>query len=142
MAGSLSIKGKDTKIRLMRNGAPIQLIGLKSFNWNQDADFDRDEFLGEVESEGDVDHKGWSGDMELDVQSSAVADAVDALIANNLSRVNADDVSILHTEFYRDGTSASWCYDGCQVKASGGHSGQHERASQKLEWQAKSRQKV
>jgi hypothetical protein len=142
MAGSKALKGKDTKLRLMRNGAPIAIIGLKSFSWNQDADFDRDEYLGEVESDGDVDHKGWSGSLEADVHSAVVADAIDALVENNLARVNADDVSLLHTEYYRDGTSASWVYSECQVKASGEHSGQHERASQKLDWQAKSRQKV
>lgn len=142
MAGSLAIKGKDTKLRFMRNGTPVAIVGLKSFSWQQDADFDRDEYLGEVESDGDIDHKGWSGSGEADVHNAAVADAIDALVTNNLSRINADDVSFLYSEYYRDGTSASWVYSECQVKASGESSGMHERASQKFDWQAKSRQKV
>lgn len=140
--GSSAVKGKDTKVRLMRNGTPVAAIGLKSFSADQDAEFTRDEYLGEVQGVGDTDHKGWTGSMEFEVNSAAVADFIDALVTNNLERVNADEVTILHTIFYRDGSQKAWAYSGVQAKYGAEVPGMHDKSTEKLDWQADDRQPV
>ena len=139
MAGSKTVKGKDTKVRLMRNGAPVNMYGLKSFSAEQDADFTRDEYLGEVKSVGDTDHKGWTGSAEWEITGPEVMEAADALITNNLERVNADEIQLMRTFNFRDGTSKSFVYTGVQLKLSDDSPGMHEKSTLKMDWQADDR---
>ena len=95
-----------------------------------------------MESIGDTDHKGWTGSCEIEVNGPELEEAIDALIANNLGRVNADDVTILRTNFYRGGTQRAVVYSGVQMKFSQEAPGMHDKVTQKFDWQADSRQPV
>ena len=137
-----TIQGRDTQIRLFRNGGLVNLIELTQFDAKQDADFKRSEYLGNTGTTGDVVHKGWSGSFECETKDSTIDDLIDALIEENLGRLNIDDMTIQDTENYRDGTKSAWVYYGVQLKYSKTASSRDEKVKKKIEWQADSRKKI
>jgi len=142
MASSKAIQGKDTQIRLFRNGTLVNVVEVSNFNVKQDADFTRSSYLGNVPSIGDVNHKGWSGDFEVEVVNAAIDDLIDALITENLSRIDYEEIVIHDQENYRDGTKAAWVYYGIQMRYSKTASGRDEKVKKKIEFQADERRKI
>lgn len=137
-----TIQGRDTQIRLFRNGSIVDIVEILSFSMKQDADFKRSEYLGNTETVGDITHKGWSGDFSAESKDSKIDDLIDALIDENLGRLNVDDITIQDTENYRDGTKSAWVYYGIQLKYSKDASSRDEKVKKKVEWQADSRKKI
>lgn len=142
MPAGKSIQGRDTQIRLFKSGNLVNIIEILNFNHRQDADFIRGEYLGNTKSVGDTSHKGWSGDFEAEVLDSTIDDLIDALIEQNLERLDIDEISLLEVENYRDGRRAGWVYTGVQLKYSKSVGSRSEKIRKKLEWQADDRKKV
>jgi uncharacterized protein YkvS len=140
--GGKAIQGRDTQIRLFKNGSLTEIVEINNFNMKQDADFKRSEYLGYTDTIGDISHKGWSGDFECEVTNSKIDDLIDALIEENLNRLDIDEITIMDVENYRDGTKSGWLYYGIQLKYSKAASNRDEKVKKKIEWQADRRKKV
>ena len=140
--GGKAIQGRDTQIRLFRNGNLVDIVEINSFNVKQDADFKRSEYVGNSDTEGDVTHKGWSGDFECEVKNSRIDDLIDALIQQNLGRLDIDDMTLQDSENYRDGSRSVYVYYGVQVKYSKSVGSRDDKVKKKIEWQADKRRKV
>lgn len=137
-----TIQGRDTQIRLFRNGALIDIVEITQFESKEDADFKRSEYLGNTGTVGDTTFKGWSGSMEAETKNATIDDLIDALIEENLGRLNVDDITIQDTENYRDGTKAAWVYYGIQLKYSKNAANRDDKVKKKIEWQADSRKRI
>ena len=136
------IKGKDNQIRFLLNGNVVQAFGLNNFSVNQDADVTRHKHLGKGEDELDLEHGGWSGSCDIEKDSPAVDDFIDALVEGNLSRVGSDMVTIFDREDYRDGTYRAYVYGPCVVTTGKNSPGKDETTIQTLNWTATRRRKL
>ena len=142
MPGGKAIQGRDTQIRMFKNGALVKIFEISSFNVKQDADFKRSEYLGNTTAIGDISHKGWSGDFECEVVDSTLDDFIDGNIAQNLGRLDIDEVTLQDTENYRNGKKSAWVYSGVQLKYSKTASSRTDNVKKKIEFQADSRKKI
>lgn len=136
------VKGKDTSIRILKNGEMVQVFEARSFTVNQDADITRHKHLGKIEDELDTNMNGWSGTVEIEKVGVAIDDFMDAVIENNLARIGADTITIAERIDYRDGASRTYVYGPCEVTVGENVAGKDEAVVQTLNWAAPRRQKV
>jgi len=134
-----SIRGHHGKLSFFENGKPLDVLFITKADVNQDSSFSRAFYVGEALGEGDQTIDGWSGSVDVEVKSGAVDDMIDALITNNLAGVGISDYSMVLTEEYGDGTVRSWAYFDMQFKMSRSQSGQNEKVTKKLDFQASGR---
>lgn len=139
---SASIRGHQTALKLFRNGQQVELLTITSFDANMESSFNRAYYVGNPVGEGDQSVEGWSGTIEVEVKDATVDDMIDALITQNLNGVEVDEATIVDTEFYADGTSATYVYSDVQFKMSKRQSGLQEKVSKRLDWQASARARV
>lgn len=138
-----TIRGHQAKFRLFQDGGEIgPVIHLKSVDVNQESTFIKSYYVGAKTPVGDQSMDGWSGSAELEVGNKDVDDFIDALITDNLNGIGLSDYAFTVTDFFSDGTSQSYVYTDVQWKMGRSIRGQNEKVTQKLEFQAMSRQKV
>lgn len=134
-----SIRGHHGKLSFFENGAPLALAFLTQAEVTQDSSFSRAMYVGEALPEGDQTIDGWSGSVDVEVKDGQIDDLIDALVTNNLAGVGISDYSMVLTEEYGDGTVRSWAYFDMQFKMGRSQSGQNEKVTKKLDFQASGR---
>ena len=134
-----SIRGHQTSLKITKNGGDTDIVDVTRFEFNQDSTFSRTNYLGRPVAEGDQTQEGWSGSMDMEVKDETVDDMIDAMITENLAGLGIEEINILHTENYADGTTKSWVYFDMQFKMSGTNAGLTEKNTKRLEWQASGR---
>lgn len=134
-----SIRGHHGKLSFFENGAPLSILFITQAEVNQDSDFSRSFYVGENLGEGDQTINGWSGSVDVEVKGPEVDEMIDALVTNNLNGVGISDYSMVLTEEYGDGTLKSYAYFDMQFKMSRSQSGQNEKVTKRLEFQASGR---
>ena len=134
-----SIRGHQAVVKVFKNGANQDIINITRFEVTQDSTFSRSNYLGQAVPEGDQDQQGWSGSMDMEVKSANVDDLIDALVTQNLNGVGAEQVTIVDTENYSDGTTRSYVYFDIQAKMSKTQPASTEKVTKRLEWQASGR---
>jgi hypothetical protein len=139
---SASIRGKQTAIKLFKNGQPVALIPITKFSVNQESSFSRSYYVGQPYGEGDQSIEGWSGSLDVEVKDATVDELIDSIITTHINGVAADEMTIVDTEFYNDGTSKTYVYMDIQMKMSKSQGGLNEKVTKKLDWQASLRKAV
>jgi hypothetical protein len=82
MAGPLRIKGQESEIRLLRNGAPTQAINaILSFSMTDELEVLEESYLGETESRYDSIYKGTSASFEIHIEQTVSFDLRDEIVA-------------------------------------------------------------
>lgn len=137
-----SIRGHMSQIKILKNGGQTEVVNITSFNVNQDSSFTRSFYVGQQYGEGDQSMDGWSGSMDAEVKDSKIDDLIDSLVTGNLNGIGVDDVTIVDTESYTDGTEVAYVYFGIQLKMSKTIGGQNAKSTKKLDWQADGRLKL
>lgn len=137
-----SMRGHQGQIKLYQNGALIELLTLTNVDINQDSSFSRAMYVGNPIPEGDQTVEGWSGSMDLEVKGPEVDQLIDALITNNLNGVGIDDMTLVTTEFYPDGTQQSYVYIDMQFKMSRNQKGLNEKVTKRLDFQCSFRKAI
>src|ERR1035437_9285035 len=137
-----TIRGHQTQVKTLQNGQPVDIVTVTSFDAKQDATFMRSKFVGNPVPEGDVAEEGWSGTMEMETQDAHLEDLVDALVTQNLNGVGVDQVQIVDTENYSDGTNRSYGYFDVQCKMSKKAGSMSDKVKKTLDWQASGRLKL
>ncbi len=141
--GQPTIRGHQAKFRLFQDGGEIgPVIHLKSVDVNQESSFIKSYYVGAKTPVGDQSMDGWSGSAELEVGNKDMDDFIDALITDNLNGIGLSDYAFTVTDFFSDGTSQSYVYTDVQWKLGRAIRGSNEKVTQRLEFQAMSRQKV
>lgn len=139
---SASIRGHQAVVKLFRNGTPAGQIPITKFNINQDSTFSRSFYVGQPHGEGDQSQEGWSGSFDLEVKGPEIDVLVDAMVNAKLNGVGVDEITIIDTEFYADGTQQTYVYIDIQAKMSKSSGGITEKLTKKLDWQASLRKPV
>ena len=134
-----SIRGHHGKLSFFENGKAVVVLFITKADVNQESSFSRSFYVGEALGEGDQTIDGWSGSVDVEVKGSGVDDIIDALIVNNLAGVGLSDYSMVLTEEYGDGQVKSWAYFDMQFKMSRSQSGQNEKVTKKMDFQAAGR---
>lgn len=139
---SASIRGHMGQFKLFQSGQLVDILAILSVDVNQDSSFSRANYVGQAIPEGDQSIEGWSGTLEMETKNAVVDNFIDALVTNNLNGIGVSDYTFITTENYADGTSQSYVYTDCQFKMSRRNSGQTEKITKRLEFQAAYRQKI
>ena len=139
---SASIRGHNTSIKFLKNGQQVGFANVTKFDVNQDSSFMRSNYVGQALPEGDQSQDGWSGSMDTEVKDAAIDDLIDALVTQNLSGIGVDEVNIVDTERYADGTQRSYVYIDVQAKMSKSQAGSNAKVTKRLDFQASGRIKL
>lgn len=139
---SASIRGHQGTFKIFEDGALTNIVDITSVDVSMDSSFMRTNYVGRGAPEGDQSIEGWSGSIELEVKDSSVDKFIDALINNNLAGIGVSDYAFMTTELYPDGTSSSYVYNDIQWKMSRRQSGQNEKMTKRLEFQASTRKSL
>lgn len=84
------LRGEQVTIKLIQNGAPVEdWRAIASGSLTCKNDVLEEEFLGETAPRFDAIFKGWSMDLELQMESAAEETFVDAVQAKNQRRAGA-----------------------------------------------------
>lgn len=134
-----SIRGHQAHFKFYDNGEQVIWNAITSVSVNQDSTFTRSHYVGNTTPEGDQSIEGWSGSLDGEVKDDKIEKFIDALVTNNLNGVGISDYSFVTTEYFPNGTSASYLYFDVQWKISKSHSGQNEKVTKKLDFQASGR---
>ena len=138
-----TIRGHQAKFRLFQDGGEIgPVVHCKSVDVNQVSTFIKSYYVGAKTPVGDQSMDGWTGSCELEVGNKDVDDFIDALITDNLNGIGLSDYAFTVTDNFSDGTSQSYVYTDVQWKLGRQIRGMNEKVTQRLEFQAMSRQKV
>lgn len=79
---TLRLKGQETQVRMLRNGAPTQTAAaVSTFEMTDELEVLEEEYLGRVASDYDDIYKGTTFSMELAVESDAPFDIREQIIA-------------------------------------------------------------
>lgn len=137
-----TIRGHQGIVKAFVDGEEQVIDSITRFSMNQDASPTRQFFVGNPYPEGDTSYEGWSGTIDLQVRNAVVDDLIDRIVDANHRGLAVPDVSILLTERYTDGTSATWAFFDVQLRMSRDQSGLQEKITKRLDVQASVRQKV
>lgn len=137
-----SIRGHQTRFEVYQDGAPQTFDTITNVSINQDSSFSRTFYVGRPIPEGDQTIEGWSGSFDMEVKDDKVERFLDALINNNLNGIGVSEYSFIDTEFYPDGTSATYVYFDCQFSISKTKSGLNEKVTKSVNMQASGRVRV
>ena len=137
-----TIRGHKGTFKIFENGELKNILNVLSVEVNQDSTFSRSHFVGNPIPAGDQTIEGFSGTAEMEVGDDEADKFIDALITNNLNGIGISDYSFVVSEEYSNGTSASYVYFDVQWKLSRRQSGQNEKITKRLEFQASGRIRV
>ena len=137
-----SIRGHQGQFKIFENGELVDVAEIVSFDVTQDSDFSRSEYVGRSIPEGDQSIKGWSGSLDAEVKNDVIDAFIDALVTNNLNGIGVSDYTLLLTEQYGDGQTASYIYVDCQFKMSKRQSGLSDKMTKRLEFQSSFRTRL
>lgn len=136
---SASIRGHQTKFKILENDGETGIIDVTGFDVNQDSNFSRTFYVGRPIPEGDQSVEGWSGSFDVEVKDASVDEFIDGLVTNNLNGIGVSEYSFIDTELYPDGTSKTYVYFDMQFKVSKSVRGLNEKVTKRLEFQASGR---
>jgi hypothetical protein len=131
-----SIRGHQGQVKLYRNGSLVNILTITNLDINQDSSFARSNYVGNPIPEGDQTIEGWSGSMDLEVKDAQADLLIDAIVNQNLNGVGLDDITVVSTEFYHNGTSQSYVYMDMQFKMSRNQKGLNDKITKRLDFQA------
>lgn len=137
-----SIRGQMGSLRMLRSGQIINIVNITKFSVNLDSSFMRSMYVGNSIPEGDQSIEGYSGSIDTEVKDSAEEDFIDAVITQNLAGVGVEEVALVLTETYPDGSETTYMYNDCQFKYSREQGGASEKITKRLEFQASRRTKL
>lgn len=90
MAGPLRLKGQETQIRMLRNGAPTQVTNaIASIEITDELEVLEEEYLGETEARYDDIYKGTTFSFEIHLEGIAPFDLRDEVVARAQRRDGA-----------------------------------------------------
>ena len=139
---SASIRGHQTSVKFFKTGQQVAIATLNRFEINQDSSMNRSFYVGSQVGEGDQSIEGWSGSAECEVKSAVIDDLIDAIISQNLIGIGVEEITIVDTEFYADGTQRTYVYSDVQMSMSKNQGGLTEKVTKRLNIQASRRTKV
>lgn len=137
-----SMRGHQGLIKVFKAGQTANIVHITSSDFNQDASFSRSFYVGQQFGEGDTAYEGWSGSMDLEVKDPSVDELIDAMVTNNLNGIGVEEITVMTTENYPDGRSASYMYFGGQFKMSSKKGGLNEKMTKRLDCQFDGRIKI
>ncbi len=139
---SPSIRGHQGSIKVYENAADSKIINVTSFEANQDSTFMRTNYVGVAAPEGDQVIEGWSGNLDAEVKDDSIDVLIDGIVTNNLNGIGVSDYTLVLTENYPDGTTASYVYFDVQMKMGRKQEGLQSKVTKKLEFQASGRSRL
>ncbi len=99
MSSTIRLKGQETQIRLLRQGAPTQVAAaISNFEMTDELEVLEEEYLGRVAADYDDIYKGSTFTMEVHVEGDAPFDLRDQVIAR-AQRRGADAASTFDISF-------------------------------------------
>jgi hypothetical protein len=99
-------------------------------------------YVGNPIPEGDQTIEGWSGSLDAEVKDAVIDQLIDAVVTNNLNGVGVDDLTLVTTEFYADGSVQSYVYIDIQLKMSRNQKGLGDKITKRLDLQASFRKAI
>lgn len=100
-----SIRGSDTTIRVAISGVPQRgtFLRLKNFTATPRTDLVEDEYLGEAQTELDIQHHGWDLSFSCDEDDASAIDFLTELTVREEEHQRPQEVTITAYNVYRDG---------------------------------------
>jgi hypothetical protein len=103
---SSRIRGEEISVRFMRNGAPLggSFLKVQDFEVTPRTDLKETDFLGETETDTDIQHHGFDVSWSMHNLDAQTMDFLDDLIQNEEEHNFPDDVRVQVLYSYRGGT--------------------------------------
>lgn len=137
-----SIRGHQGEIKLFENGALVDVVAITDFEVQEDKSFTRSHYVGKNVPEGDTVINGWTGSFSTEIKNDVLEAFIDRLNTANLNGIGYADYTLLSTEFYPDGKTASYVWFGNQFKLSKSQKGLNEKMTRKIEFQSDGRTRL
>lgn len=141
---SARIRGEEVTIRVAVDGDPIpgSMFKVEDFTITPRTDLVEDDFLGETESDLDIQHHGFDLAWSIQTQDARAIDLCDDIIGREQNNLQHPDITITVMYAYRErGERArALVFRGCFLKEDEtGHGGRKDRVVVKYQAKAKRR---
>lgn len=137
-----TIRGHQSEVRLLKDGQLVNILHMTKFSAKMDNTMMRSRFVGQSVPMGDQSIDGWSGNAAFEVADDQIEQFIDALVTGNLAGVGVSDYSLIDTEYYADGSSASYLYTDIQWAYSKEVGSFDTKTTKSMDWQASFRQRI
>lgn len=142
-----AIRGSDTTIRVAIGGVPGKgtFLRLKSFTATPRTDLVEDDYLGEAQTELDIQHHGFDLSLSVDEDDASAIDFLTQLVLREEAHMRPQEVTFTVMTIYRDGVTRPRVevYPEVLMKLnSRGYGGRKERVVNEFEGKCKTRQVI
>ena len=118
---SLKLRGQEVTLRISVDGVTQQGAMFKATNWSAKPrmDLKEDDYLGEQETDLDIQHNGWDLEFSVDNIDTTALDIIDQIIENERLHVAHPDITIVAIYNFREPTARAkaYTYHGVFLKA-------------------------
>ena len=142
---SLRIRGQEMTLRVAIDGVAQagSFFKVTDFTVTPRTDLQEADYLGEAETDIDIQHHGFDGSFSIDVQDARAIELLDDLVERNASGARPQDVTITAIYTFREpgNPSKATVYHECFIKQDEeGFPGRKERVKVKYTFKAKKRE--
>ncbi len=141
---SQKMRGEEATIKIAVDGI-VQggtMIKVTDFTATPRTDISEDEYLGEQESDLDIQHNGWDGSFSVDYQDAVAIDLCETIIEREQEHTAHPSITITVIYTFREPGARGRIavYRGCFMKQSEeGFGGRKEKVKGKFEFKCKRR---
>lgn len=109
---SLKLRGQEVTLRISVNGVTQRGAMFKATNWSAKprTDLKEDDYLGEQETDLDVQHNGWDLEFSVDNIDTTALDIIDQIIENERLHVAHPDITITAIYNFREPDARARAY--------------------------------
>jgi hypothetical protein len=142
---SLRIRGQEITIRIAVDGATQNgsFFKVKTFTATPRTDLQEADYIGEAETDIDVQHHGYDATMEIDIQDAKAIDFMDDLQARNEAGARPADITCTVMYKFREAAQPGRIiayHEGMMKLDEDGVPGRKERVTAKFSLKFKTRQ--
>lgn len=104
---SLKMRGSEATIRIAVDGkvAPGSMFKLVDFTATPRTDLNEDDYLGELETDLDIQHHGWDFGFSVDILDEKSIELVEEIIAREIAKDVHPDITITVLYTFREPTA-------------------------------------
>lgn len=101
---SLKMRGSEATIRIARDGVvqPGSMFKVTDFTATPRTDLVEDDYLGELETDIDIQHHGWDLGFTIDVQDEKAIELVEEIIGREQDQTSHPDITITVLYTFRE----------------------------------------
>lgn len=137
-----TISGQDTQAIILKNGTPVGILNVVSYEVTNAGEQQKRDYLGENKPREIFIDKGWTGRVTVEIEDSIAEATFEEQIERAENNQDQDIFGIQLVEKFPNGSESRFTYAPATIKIGTNNSSRTERVTKTIEFSAADRKKV